>query len=220
MIDVPTCQQCGSILVCVCCPPGIMREIEGLRAGAARMAKEVADLTRERDEARTDARGEAQEYVRCGNEVLAEERDQARADADAWRKRFIAENENLDRVIADHSARLAEVAAQAAQMHEALNDAKAVLDDEKEHGVDHFVARHRVDDALSLDAGRAYAAEHEALQRLVSNLETWTHEMGAALIPLGADTFGEGVRVTKDAVAAKILNAMSLASLLDEVRRG
>ena len=58
MIDVPTCQQCGSILVCVCCPPGIMREIEGLRAGAARMAKEVADLTRERDEAREAAGAE------------------------------------------------------------------------------------------------------------------------------------------------------------------
>ncbi len=58
MIDVPTCSKCGSILVCVCCPPGIMREIEGLRAGAARMAKEVVDLTRERDEAREAAGAE------------------------------------------------------------------------------------------------------------------------------------------------------------------
>ena len=45
----------------------------------------LADVARVRDQARTDARGEAQEYVRCGNEAITEERDALRARLDEVR---------------------------------------------------------------------------------------------------------------------------------------
>ena len=162
---------------------------------------------------------------------MTRERDLARArlaEVEAQNSALVAEVQALAQHNADEAniaaKRLAEVEAQAAAMREALE--RYGSHDGWSTDCDPACPGHDADcscgfsAALSLDSGRAYAAEHAALQRLVSNLETWTHEMGAALIPLGADTFGEGVRVTKDAVAAKISNAMSLASLLDEVRRG
>lgn len=50
------------------------------------------------------------------------------------------------------------------------------------------------------------AAEIAHLREYIARLEAWAHEYGDALIPRGADTYGNGMRDAK-AQVAQILNA-------------
>ena len=43
--------------------------------------------------------------------------------------------------------------------------------------------------------------ENERMRAVIARLEAWTHEMGRALCPRGADTYGEGMRDAKDQVS-------------------
>jgi hypothetical protein len=52
-------------------------------------------------------------------------------------------------------------------------------------------------------------AELEMWQRFAFALSTWTHEFGGALVPSGADTYGEGVRACKDQVATMLAAALA-----------
>ena len=45
-------------------------------------------------------------------------------------------------------------------------------------------------------------ARVEALEKALRRVVSWTHEYGDALKPLGADTYGEGMRDAKSQVAA------------------
>lgn len=47
-------------------------------------------------------------------------------------------------------------------------------------------------------------ADCDHLRALLAEVEAWTHEMGASLVPHGADTYGEGMRDAKAQVAARL----------------
>lgn len=57
-------------------------------------------------------------------------------------------------------------------------------------------------------------ARVEALARTLSLVGTWRHEHGAALVPSGADTYGEGMRAAKGQISA------ILSRLAEEAGRG
>lgn len=44
----------------------------------------------------------------------------------------------------------------------------------------------------------------EQLEALVSRIAEWTHQHGAELVPRGPDTYGDGVRDSKERVARMI----------------